>query len=52
LFERILLVAGLFREKSTVGWWLISQVNSNACGLRKREVRNFSVLVGTLARFA
>jgi hypothetical protein len=22
-----LLVAGLFREKNTVGWWLISQVN-------------------------
>jgi hypothetical protein len=22
-----LLVAGLFREKSTVGWWLISQAN-------------------------
>jgi hypothetical protein len=25
--RKVLLVADLFREKSTVGWWLINQTN-------------------------
>jgi hypothetical protein len=39
--RRVLLVAGLFWEKSTAGWWLISQANRITWGLPRTWLETY-----------